>query len=129
MGVAKDNSNVGNEVGGAQQWPLTAAQHGLAATVAAAGNTLSPVIPSNGWQKISAAVTSSQTGALQIQRYLDAAGTIPQGAVSTVALVAATQSNLNVNDGLPFMSFTVKITNTGGATANLSGVAVLLQSA
>jgi len=94
--------------------------------IAAAGNFTSPVIPSDGFKTYAIGVTSSQAGALNVQRFLDAAGTIPQGAVSTVALTAATPAVLNISDGLLSRSFTVQVTNTGGSTATVTKFALLL---
>lgn len=99
------------------------------ATIAAAGNFTSNVINADGFRAIAAAVTSSQVGAISIQRYIDKAGTIAQGAAISTSLVASTPAVVNSNDGLPFQSFTVKITNTGGATANISNFALLLNAA
>jgi len=98
------------------------------ATIAAAGNFTSAVTPGDGFKVISASVTSSQAGAISIQRYFDQAGTIPQGAPVSTALSAATPGIVTVNDGLPYRSFTVKITNTGGVTANITNFALLLSA-
>jgi hypothetical protein len=95
-------------------------------TIAASGNFTSPVFNGNGFYKMSVSLKSTQAGAINIQRYLDAAGTIPQGAASTVALSANTQATLNVTDGLIFRSFTLQITNTGGSAATVSNFAFLM---
>ena len=97
---------------------LTGAEIGLTAP------GTSQLIQSCGYPKIAIGATNSVTGSINVQRYLDAAGTIPQGPALTTALTAATPGVLNVTDGVPFMSFTVNVTGAG----TLSGVAVLLQS-
>ncbi len=83
----------------------------------------SPLILAGGYPRLSVGATSSVAGSISVQRYLDAAGTIPQGPALTQALTAATAGVLNATDGLPFQSFTVTI--TGGT---LSNVGALLQS-
>lgn len=84
----------------------------------------SQLIPSGGYPKIAVAATNTVAGSISVQRYLDAAATIPQGPALTQALSAGTPGVLNVADGAPFQSFDVTITGAGA----LSGVAVLLQS-
>ena len=98
-----------------------------AATIAASGNITSNLIFSDGLQIVAVGVTSSQAGAINVQRYLDDAGTVKQGAALTAALIANTAQVLNITDGNPFASFTVDISNTGGSTANLTNLAILLQ--
>jgi len=90
---------------------------------------VSNVIASDGFKALSCAVLSSQAGAVSIQRYVDKVGTLPQGAPISSTLVAATANVVNSNDGLPFQSFKVTITNTGGSTATISGFALLLNAA
>jgi hypothetical protein len=95
-------------------------------TIAASGNFTSPVLNGDGFLYMACSLKSTQTGAINIQRYLDAAGTIPQGAVVTAALTANTQTVLNVNDGLIYRSFTLEITNTGGSPASITDFAFLM---
>ena len=83
----------------------------------------SVLLASGGYTKMALGATSSATGSLSIQRYLDPAGTIAQGAALSQALTAATPGVLNVTDGLPFASFTVTI--SGGT---LSNVGLLFQA-
>jgi hypothetical protein len=113
--------------GGAMQVLVPSSVHNLAATVAASGNTTSNLIFSDGLQIGAVGVTSSQAGAINVQRYLDDAGTVKQGAALTAALSAGVPQVLNITDGNPFASFTVQITNTGVVTANLTNLAILLQ--
>ena len=83
----------------------------------------SPLQLSGGYPRIAVGATSSATGSITVQRYLDAAGTIPQGPALTQALTAATAGVLNAADGAAFQSFTVAI-----AGGTLSNVGCLLQS-
>lgn len=83
----------------------------------------SPLIPAGGYPRMAIAAKSSAAGEISVQRYLDAAGTIPQGPALTQALTAGAAGVLNVTDGLPFQAFTITI--TGGT---LSGVGCLMQS-
>ena len=115
--------------GPATHYVVPSSVHSIAAAIAGSGSTSSAVIPSAGFTGIAAAVTSSQAGTLAIQRYLDTAGTIVQGAALSVNLLAATPNVVNVlADGLPFQSYVVTITNSSGSTANLTGVFVLMQA-
>jgi len=89
----------------------------------------SSIINADGFKFITVAVTSTQAGAINVQLYVDAAGTIKQGAAATVPVIAATPVVLNVNGTTtPFQSFTVQITNTGGSPATITGYALLLTS-
>ena len=116
-------------VGPAAQYLFSATDLGPAVgPVPAGGNVVSPVLICPGMKNIAVGVKSTQAGAINVQRFLDEAGTIPQGAVVTAALVANTQATLNVNDGVAFASFTVQITNTGGSPATLSNFGVLAQA-
>jgi hypothetical protein len=96
---------------------LTADQLGLTAPGS------SSLIPSGGYPRVAVGATSSATGSISVQRYLDAAGAIVQGPVLTQALSAGVAGVLNVSDGAPFQSF--RVTMSGGT---LSNVGALLQS-
>jgi hypothetical protein len=85
---------------------------------------VSQVIPTGGYPRIAVTLTSSAAGTLAVQRYLDVADTIPQGAAVTATLVAGTSATLNITDMAPCQSFTISVPS--GAT--LSNAAVLLQS-
>lgn len=100
-------------------------------TILAAGNYTTGVVVSDGYRVIAVGITSSQAGALTIQRYLDREGTIPVTAVLSTPVVAATPLVVIVSstaDNIPFASFTVILTNTSGVTATVSKYYVLLQS-
>ena len=98
-------------------------------TIAASGNYTSPVIPSDGFKAIAIGLQSSQAGAINIQRFLDTKGLVPIGSLATVALVAATQNSLVIDDTTPFQSFTVQITNSGGSAATITNFALVLNAA
>jgi hypothetical protein len=115
--------------GSAVQYLYSAGELGAAVgPVPNGGNVTSPVLITAGMKNIAVTVQSTQAGAINIQRYLDQAGTIPQGPVVTAALVANTVKTLNVNDGAPFASFTVQFTNTGASPAPLTSLGVMVQA-
>lgn len=93
---------------------LTAAQLGLSTPGTSA------LILAGGYPKIAIGATSSSTGEISVQRYLDEAGTIPQGPALTQALTANTAGVLNIADGNPFQSFTITI--TGGTLSNVGAL-------
>jgi hypothetical protein len=97
-------------------------------TISAAGNWTSNVVQANGFKGIAMGAKSTQTGALNIQRYLDKAGLVPVGPVVTAALVANTAQWLTVNDGIVFQSFTAQITNTGGSAATVTNFGLMLNA-
>ena len=97
------------------------------ASVAAGGTASSAVIPSDGYQKIALSVTSTEAGTLTLQRYLDASGTVAQGAALQASIAAGQPALVNAVDGLPFQSLTVSVSNSGGTGANLTNLVVLLQ--
>lgn len=101
---------------------------GINPSVAAGGKTTSSLIATDGYTRIACGVTSSQGGALVIQRYLDDAGTVPQGAPLSVTLAAGVANVLNAVDGNPFASFTVEVTNSGSAAATLSNFGLLIEA-
>ena len=97
----------------------------LSATYGLSGaGVVSAPILSGGYRTLAVGAQSTVAGTITVQRYLDAAGTIPQGPPITAALTANTPGVANVTDGSPFQSFTVEVTGTG----TLSNVGVLLQS-
>jgi hypothetical protein len=89
----------------------------------------SSLIATEGFSQIAVGVTASQAGTLSVQRYLDAGGTVVQGAALQIALVANASANLDIMDGKLFASFRVTITNSTGSTSNLTNFALLLQAA
>lgn len=114
--------------GGAMQVIVPSSVHGLASTIPLSSNTISNLLFADGMQIGAVGVKSTKTGAINVQRYLDDAGTVPQGAALTAALTANTAAVVNITDGLPFASFTVQITNTDGTNpATLTNLAILLQ--
>lgn len=129
MPILKTLGDQGQQVnpGGAMQALVPASVHGLPATIAAGNHSTSNLIFSDGMQVGAVGVTSTQTGLISVQRYLDDAGTVKQGAALTQALTANTPAVLNITDGNPFATFTVDISNTGGSQATLSNLGILLQ--
>jgi len=129
MTQRSDLSVAGGELGPALQCLQNATQLGLTGTVPASGNLQSSVLVSNGWKVFSVGLKSSQAGQLSIQRFLDLAGTVPQGAPVTAALTAGTAAYATVGtDGLPFASVQVTVSNSGGSAATLSSVQGLFQA-
>jgi hypothetical protein len=129
MTLRSDNLGVGGELGPSLQAALSAAILGLTANVPASGQLQSSVLMSNGWKFVAVGMKSTQAGALTVQRYLDAAGTIPVGAPVTASLVANTAQYVFAGgDNVPFLSYQVTVTNTSGTAATLSNVAGLLQA-
>ncbi|CAJ0698803.1 hypothetical protein [Ralstonia holmesii] len=130
MTIRTDNLGLGGELGPSLQMPLSAAQLGLNAQVPASGQLQSSVLLTNGWKYFALSLKSTQAGQISIQRFLDTAGTVPIGAAVTAALTANTQqwASIGTADSLPFMSYQVTVSNSGGAAATLSVVAGLLQA-
>lgn len=129
MTTVATQSQTGGEVAQTLQFVASAALQNLPSSVAASGSVSGNLIQTNGYKVIAAAITSTQAGTLQVQRYLDAAGTIAQGAALSVTLSAATPAVLNSNDGVPFQSLKVTVTNSSASAATLSGAYLMLQSA
>lgn len=111
-----------------QQEPVPAATHNLPASIAASGAAQTSLIVTEGFTLISAGITASQNGSMSIQRYLDAGGTVPQGAAVSVSLAANTAANLDVLDGKPFASFILTVTNSSGSASAIGNFALLLQA-
>lgn len=129
MTQRSDLSGVGGELGPALQCLQSATQLGLNASVPATGNLPGSVVVSNGWKLFSVGLKSTQAGQISIQRFLDVAGTVPQGAAVTAALTANTAASATVGtDGLPFASVQVTVSNSGGSAATLSNVQGLFQA-
>jgi hypothetical protein len=121
-------TNLAVDIGPTIQAIPTSAQIGLASTIPGTSNINSNVIQVNGFKAFSFSVTSTQAGTLTIKRYLDAAGTIPHGTDVTASLSANTLSVVTSNDGKPFQSIKINVSNSSGSTATLSTVMLLLQS-
>jgi hypothetical protein len=97
--------------------------------VSPSGTFTSYLLPSLYLPHIVVGLTSSQGGLLNVQRYIDKAGTVAQGAALTQTLTAAAAAVIDSADGKGFGSYTIQVTNSSGTTpANISGLAVLLLS-
>lgn len=110
----------------AQTSPVLPAPPG---TIAAAGQWQSAILPGDGFRVLAAGATSSQAGVLSVQRFLDTAGQVPQGAASTGALTAGAGAVVNVTDGLPFASFRVAVSNSGTSAATVTNFTILMNAA
>jgi hypothetical protein len=111
-----------------RQAPVPANIHNVPSSIAANTQVQSSLIVTEGFSLIAAGVTASQPGVMSIQRYLDAAGTVTQGAPIQVLIVANVATNLDVLDGLLFASCKLTITNSSASTSNLTNFALLLQA-
>jgi hypothetical protein len=111
-----------------RQAPVPATTHNVPASVPASSSVQSSLIVTEGFSLISVGVTASQAGTMSVQRYLDAGGTVVQGAASQISLVADTAANLDILDGKPFASFKLTITNSSGSVSNLTNFALVVQA-
>src|SRR5215208_6977189 len=89
-------------IGGAMQAPVPPAVHALPSSIAASGHATSNLIFADGLQLLAIGLKSSQNGVVTVQRYLDDAGLVPQGAAITGNLTANVAGVLNILDGVPF---------------------------
>lgn len=96
-------------------------------TIAASGSWSSGLMFNDGYRYLTVALTMTTAGTLNIQQYLDLAGTIPRGAVNTSPIVAATALIVDIADMKPFVTFTIQILNSGGA-ATVSSFQVILSA-
>lgn len=101
---------------------------GMTGTIGAGGTLTSAVFPTFGCENFALGVTLSQAGTLSLTRYIDAAGTVANGAAVTQALTAATAGVVNINDGRAAQSARLSIINSGGVAATVSGFAGLMQA-
>ena len=76
-----------------RQAPVPATVHNMPASIAGSSSVQSSLIVTEGYSLISVGITASQNGTMSVQRYLDAAGTVAQGAAVSVNLTAATAAN------------------------------------
>lgn len=101
---------------------------GLATSIVGNGSVVSNLIIMNGYKAFAFACNSSQNGSVSIQRYLDQAGTILQGAALTVSLTGGTANVLNNSDNHPYQSMQITVANSAGSIATLTSTMLLLQS-
>ncbi len=116
------------DAGQVLQVPLLPALINISASIAGNGSVVSDVIIANGYKAFAFGCTSSQNGTVSIQRYLDQAGTILQGAALTVSLTGGTAAILNNSDNHPFQSMVITVSNSSGSAATLTNTLLLLQS-
>lgn len=120
--------NTAFNVGPCLQCQADANNLGIDSDLPANQNVTSFLVYTNGYKVFSFALTSTKAGTLEIQRYLDTAGTIRQGAVITGSITANTPLVLSNTDGRPFQTMRITISNSEAIDATLSGVMLLLQS-
>lgn len=101
---------------------LPSASIGLTTPVNASATTTGATVKTQGNTRGAVSVASDHAGTLQVQRYLDAAGTIPIGALITQAVAAGTPNSVTWTDGLPALSFITSFVNSAGAVANLTNI-------
>ena len=105
-------------------------------SIAGSGNWNSGLILSDGFKVICVGVIATQAGTVTIQRYMDIAGNIPIGTLASATLVANVANTVTVGglgttsplDNLPFLTFTVIITNSAGSTMTLTQVSFLMNA-
>jgi hypothetical protein len=96
-------------------------QNPPAGTIAANGTLDLGLMPSDGYKVLAIGVTLSNAGSIVVQRYIDANGTVPQGAAVTGALVAATAGILNVTDVTNGLAYLVSVNLLTQARATTIG--------
>lgn len=97
-----------------------------AASVPASGEYATKLYSADGFYDVVIALTSTQAGAINLLRFVDDAGTVKlDTSAPTQAITANTPAVLASVDGLPYASFKVEITNSGGSAATLSNIAIL----
>lgn len=117
------------DLGPTLQFPMLPTALGLSTSIIASGTNNSGIVICNGYKNFAFSVTSTQAGTLSIQRYLDTAGNIAQGAALTASITANTAAIINSNDGHPFQALQITVTNSSGSNpATLSNTMLLLQS-
>lgn len=131
MTHAYSQSDVHNvqDVGQVLQATMLADDMGLSTSVPISGNVTSNLLFSNGYKIFTFGLTSSQNGSISIQRYIDAAGTIAQGAPLTASLTANTAAVYTLTDTAPYQTMTIEVLNSSGASiASLTNVILLFQA-
>jgi hypothetical protein len=94
-------------------------------TVAANSSWTSPAFTTDGYYDVVAGLTLSQSGSVTLLRFIDDNASVALDAGQTQALTAATAGVLVVQDGKPFATYQIKITNSGGTAAAISNFAAL----
>ena len=100
-----------------------------ASTIVGSGSITTGIVASQGMTKIAASATLSGNGSIQVKRYLDEGGTIPQVAVAATTIAGGAAGIHNVGgDGFPFASFEVVLVDTSGSTNTVTKPAILVSS-
>ncbi|VVC76002.1 hypothetical protein AQUSIP_13030 [Aquicella siphonis] len=116
------------DVGQVLQAEMSLSDMGLVDTVPANDSINSNLLFMNGYKFFAFALTSTQNGDISIQRYVDRAGLIAQGAALTGSLTAATPFVYTLTDTKPFQSMKITINNSAGSDAALTNVLLLMQA-
>ena len=95
--------------------------------IAGNGTWLSPLLLTDGCRWLTAAVTLSQNGTLELLRFVDTAGAVARPVI-TGSLVAGTATILDAVDQLPCAAFQISVTNGSGIPATVSNPIVLLSA-
>lgn len=98
-------------------------------TIPANGSVVSNVINTNGQSRGSVCLQSTAAGVLTVTLYADSAGMCPLagGSPAAQALTANTAATVGWATEIPCGSIKVTVTNTTGAVATLTNIAVNLQ--
>src|SRR5690606_5256644 len=99
------------DVGQVLQAEMSLSDMGLVDTVPANDGINSNLLFMNGYKFFAFALTSTQNGDISIQRYVDRAGLIAQGAALTGSLTAATPFVYTLTDTKPFQSMKITVNN------------------
>ena len=121
-----NNSEVLNAPGGSVLVPSLF--HQLPSTIPAGGQVQSVLILNQGLLHLAVGLQSSQSGVLSLQRYLDSGGIVTVQGVVSANLSANVPSVIESNDAYAWSCVVITATNTGGVSATLSDVTVMLLS-
>jgi len=94
-------------------------------TIAGSGSYESGVLPAGGYRNLAATAQLSTAGTLSIQRYYDAAESVPIGAPVSVVLSAGVANSVTISDGVPYLFYEVSIANTAETTGTLTNANIL----
>jgi hypothetical protein len=123
---SSSQTNTPVDVGSAVQFQFTNAELQFNTEIDAGDSTTSALLQNNGFNKFCVALIASQVGQIKCQRYLDTAGTIPQGDELLIDLVPTESTAINVDDGRPFQSLRFTVTNDSGSESELTANSILM---
>ena len=99
----------------------------LPLSIIASGLWNSGLLIGDGYPRIMAAVLMDHAGSLVVHRFVDMAGTMERTAITT-SIVASTLLIVDVTDLLPFLTYSIDITNAVGAPGNITKFSLLLSN-